>query len=314
MNSSIPRARATICLMAFAGVRPEVLGMYHGIDGLKILDVEGLHIQPGGDISFDSIPAKITVRRTLSKAGHQYFTFLPKIGCENLAGYMKERIANGEIITDDSPIITAKRGHYYNKNTIKDAKFLNTATITKDARRAFAGTLKERPYVLRSYFDSHLLEAENNNKIAHAYRQFFMGHKGDIEARYTTNKRILSESMLTDMRKAYINSLPYLLQEQDNNHTSEKNKKEMFLEMWRDQAKLYGIDPDKLQVAEKQRVTTVDEKMDIIKSAISQTIINNNKQQQTKIIKGEEELLSHMNDRWNLVKELTNNRFLVSYK
>ena len=33
-----------------------------------------------------------------------------------------------------------------------------------------------------------LLIAENNGKMAHAYRQFFMGHKGEIEARYTTNK------------------------------------------------------------------------------------------------------------------------------
>ena len=156
MNSTTPRTRAIICLMAFSGIRPEVLGMYQGIDGLKVSDVEGLKVSSDGKISFDKIPAKVTVRRSLSKAGHPYFTFLPKVGCDSLAGYLKERISNGELVTENSPIITEKRGHYYNKKTIKDTKFLNTATITKDVRQAFGGTLKQRPYVLRSYFDSHL--------------------------------------------------------------------------------------------------------------------------------------------------------------
>ena len=99
----------------------------------------------------------------------------------------------------------------------------------------------------------------------------------------------------------------------------------MFLEMWRDQAKIYGIDPDKLQVAEKQRATIGnnnnededDEEINLIKEAISEKINGKDKQQrqrrQTKIVNGENELLSCMNDGWNLVKELTDNRFLVSY-
>ena len=67
-----------------------------------------------------------------------------------------------------------------------------------------------RPYVLRAYFDTRLLIAENNGKIAHAYRQFFMGHKGDIEARYTTNKGRLPEEFIEDMRESYRKSLEYL--------------------------------------------------------------------------------------------------------
>ena len=42
--------------------------------------------------------------------------------------------------------------------------------------------------MLRAYFDTQLMVAENHGKISHAYRQFFMGHSDDIEARYTTNK------------------------------------------------------------------------------------------------------------------------------
>ena len=45
-----------------------------------------------------------------------------------------------------------------------------------------------RPYVLRSYFDTQLMLAESKGLIIRGYRQFFMGHKGDIENTYTTNK------------------------------------------------------------------------------------------------------------------------------
>jgi len=64
--------------------------------------------------------------------------------------------------------------------------------------------------VLRAYFDTQLLLAENHGKISHAYRQFFMGHKGDIEARYTTNKGRLPPSLIEDMRRSFMNCEEYL--------------------------------------------------------------------------------------------------------
>jgi hypothetical protein len=69
---------------------------------------------------------------------------------------------------------------------------------------------KWRPYVLRAYFDTNLLIAENSGKMTHAYRQFLMGHKGDIEARYTTNKGRLPPEMIEGMRAAYSECEPLL--------------------------------------------------------------------------------------------------------
>jgi hypothetical protein len=37
-----------------------------------------------------------------------------------------------------------------------------------------------------------------------------MGHKGDIEARYSTNKGVLPPDMVEDMRKAYKQCEPFL--------------------------------------------------------------------------------------------------------
>jgi len=69
---------------------------------------------------------------------------------------------------------------------------------------------KWRPYVLRAYCDTNMIIAEFKGKISHPYLQFIMGHKGDIEARYSTNKGVLSPTMIEDMRKAYRECEPFL--------------------------------------------------------------------------------------------------------
>jgi uncharacterized protein YacL (UPF0231 family) len=60
-----------------------------------------------------------------------------------------------------------------------------------------------RPYVLRAYCDTAFDIAESKGLISHPWRMFFMGHKGDIEARYSTNKTRLPPSMVEDMREAF---------------------------------------------------------------------------------------------------------------
>jgi hypothetical protein len=42
--------------------------------------------------------------------------------------------------------------------------------------------------------------AENAGRVIRDYRQFWMGHKGDMEARYTTNKHRLPPEVIEDMR------------------------------------------------------------------------------------------------------------------
>jgi hypothetical protein len=54
-----------------------------------------------------------------------------------------------------------------------------------------------------------------------------MGHKGDIENRYTTNKCKLPESVIEDMREAYRRSQEYL-QTKKSEETSEEKLKQAF--------------------------------------------------------------------------------------
>ena len=69
---------------------------------------------------------------------------------------------------------------------------------------------KWRPYVLRAFFDTQLLISESRGKIAHDFRVFFMGHKGSIEAKYTTNKSILPKTLMDEMREAFRKSQEFL--------------------------------------------------------------------------------------------------------
>jgi integrase len=191
LDAASPRARTAISFIAFAGLRPQSLGDDIGSDGIKLSDISDLVISNENNnnakIHFKNIPALIAVRPSLSKAGHKYFTFLTQQGCQYLLGYLSQRISHGEILTPESPIIGISRGYQFKRiqNThAKKSQFITTTTIRNEFRSALRVVIKERPYVLRSYFDTNLLLAESHGKIAHDFRVFFMGHKGSMEARY----------------------------------------------------------------------------------------------------------------------------------
>ena len=181
LRMSTPRGRVSISLMAFAGLRPESLGNYEGTDGLRLRDLKGLRLTD--NIEFDKIPVMVNVKSMLSKARHQYFSFLGEEGAIYIKEYLEERRRQGEELDYDSPLLQ------FDEGKVKKNLFLRTALITREIREAIqeAG-LKMRPYVLRAYFSTSLDIAESKGLISHPWRQFIMGHKGDIEARYSTNK------------------------------------------------------------------------------------------------------------------------------
>jgi len=331
LNVSNPRTRSSISLMAFSGIRPQVMGNYDGTDGLKLADLPDLVItSEGKSVSFAHVPAMVTVRATLSKTRNRYFTFLPSEGCEYVLGYLRKRISAGEKLALDSPVISLEQGYYsrrrYNKIQ-KPSSLITTPRITSDIRKSIWSIVKVRPYVLRAYFDTQLLLAESHGRMTHAYRQFFMGHKGDIEARYTTNKGRLTDEMIADMRRAYSESQQFLCTvNSDNNST--QNKKEMLLDMWREQAKLYGIDPVKIKI-EKQRMINpkntndkilpdTEQQTNTIRQEIMKAMSASQERQQQgydgKIITNDEQLLHHICQGWEPIKELAENRIIIRRK
>lgn len=195
------KSRLICALLSQSGLRPEVLGDYEGTDGLRVKDFPEMEIA-GDGITLKRTPTMVLVRPSLSKKAHQYFTFLGKEGCEYLKAYLDMRVRRGEPFTDDSPIITPK--------TAKKP-FIRTINIGDAARIPIrkAG-FPWRPYVLRSYFATQLMLAESKGLIIRDYRTFFMGHKGDIEAVYTLNKKRLPPDVVEQMRDSYAKAQRYL--------------------------------------------------------------------------------------------------------
>ncbi len=204
--------RAAASVMAFGGARPEVLGNYLGTDGLRLRDLPDLRLS-GTTVAFERMPARVDVRPELSKAGHKYLTFLGTEACGYIVEYLAERLRAGESLDRNSDLIHPLRA---------PKPFIRAVNIGDGVRSAIrrAG-FPWRPYVLRAYFDTQLLLAESKGKIAHDYRVFWMGHKGSMEARYTTNKGRLPESLLDDMRESYRRAEPFLATAVDRRRAGE---------------------------------------------------------------------------------------------
>lgn len=199
MRNATPRSRLEIALMSYSGLRPESIGTYRGNDGLKIEDIRDLKIE-NSKATFTRIPALITIRPELSKAGHQYFSFLTEEGCIYATEYLNSRLSSKEELKGASPLIKPDE----NKSRKETGNhFLETQLVSREIKKAISKAgFKWRPYVLRAYFATNLDLAENKGDISHSWRQFFMGHKGDIEATYSTRKK-LSDDIIDEMREAY---------------------------------------------------------------------------------------------------------------
>ncbi len=211
------RGKVIIALCAFSGVRPEVLGNMRGTDGLRLKDLPDLLLRDGRAL-FQRVPARVLVRRELSKVKRPYFTFLPLQGCRYLAHYLEKRMAGGEALEPEFPVVRVglrrERGGRPMEKPIHGSAFLSTSAITKEIRAALWTQVKLRPYVLRSYFDTNLEMAERMGKVTASDRKFFMGRAGDIDRRYTTGKARLPPEVIEEMRKAYLESTPFLITEE----------------------------------------------------------------------------------------------------
>ncbi len=243
-----PRERCAAVFLAHAGLRPESLGNYRGTDGLRLDDLPDLRVK-GKTIVFDKLPVQVVVRPELSKSGRRYFTFLGPEAAEYLKAYLEERMREGERLTGESDVIAP---------AWSSKAFLTSINVSDAIRKAIrAAGFRARPYVLRAYFDTQLLLAESKGKMTHAYRQFFMGHVGDIEARYTTNKGRLPPDLVEDMRDAYRRSLPFL----ETTRTADRDvelktafRKQMLLVAGLDEKEIGKMDLDGMSDADLQRM------------------------------------------------------------
>jgi hypothetical protein len=288
------KARTACVFVAHSGLRLQALGDYMGQDGLRIGDLPELKIE-GSSVAFSNVPTLVIVRNELSKAGHQYFTFLSEEGCEYLKDYLEERMREGEDLTSASPIITPK---------LRKKPFIRTINIGDIMRGAIrqAG-FRWRPYVLRSYFDTQLMLAESKGMVLRDYRQFWMGHKGDIENRYTTNKRRLPESVITDMHQAYERSQEFL-QTSKSRETSEEKLRGSFRKQLLLVAGFSQEDLDKMDAASMSD----EELQTLVRKKLLGTQTTNGVKQKVVTV---DEANNYLAEGWEYVAKLSDNKVVI---
>ena len=199
------RTRAMIALAAFSGIRPEVIGNVDGSDGLRIRDIKDVKIKDN-EVVYEKLPAVIAVRQELSKTRRRYLTMVPPEGTRYIADYLNWRMKRGEVLDGNSLVIKADD----RANHLQHGGTLTTAMVRKRLKEAIvAAGFDYRPYVLRSYFASALDMCENKRIISHSWFQYWMGHKGDMSARYSTEK-LLRTGVVEEMRGKFKECCKYI--------------------------------------------------------------------------------------------------------
>ncbi|MFY9300326.1 MAG: hypothetical protein WAO91_03970 [Candidatus Nitrosotenuis sp.] len=127
------KTRVTCVLMAYSGVRPEVIGNYYGNDGLRVGDLPEIEIKEG-KVTFAKTPTMIIVRNELSKTKNQYITFLSEEGCSYLKDYLEERILEGEKIAPDA-LITEMKNAFLRSEEFLDLEIETGQTQTENISR-----------------------------------------------------------------------------------------------------------------------------------------------------------------------------------
>lgn len=304
LNFAKSRGRASISLVAFSGVRLQVLGNMTGSDGLEVRDFPELQVE-GGEVSFEKIPTMVIVRASLSKAKHKYFSFLGEEGCEHLKAYLDKRLASGEKLEPNSTIITVTSGYEEtgrDSESTRVSRHITTKTVSKEIRESMRPKYSWRPYIFRAYFATQLMIAENHGKLSHAYRQFFMGHKGNIEARYTTNKGKLPVNVIEDMRDSYRKCQEYLQTEKprgaDEEVLREGIRKELLLAVGFSAEEVEALDPSMDDQAFQA----------MVRKRLLGAMANNGASQR---VIGVDEVERFLSGGWDFVANLPNERVIV---
>ncbi len=123
-----------------------------------------------------------------------------------LKDYQEQRIRSGENLNRNSPLFLPDKD-MSRKEEVND--FAMTVFISRWLKKAITRAGQNwRPYIFRAHFATAFDIAESKGLISHPWRQFFMGHKGDIEARYSRNKNLLPDQ-INEMREAYKRTLKF---------------------------------------------------------------------------------------------------------
>ena len=245
LRGASPRQAVCVSMVAYGGLRTEVLGQPQRYAGLKLeafpeLDIEGLE--------FNAIPAQVFVGSSLSKIGIPYRTFIPEPTCVIILEYLRiRRDKYDEELTSESPLIAVREG--WNKRGFRGAtniRHVRSKTVSQDIRTAIGNLGPWRPYDLRHFFMTWLNLAVARGKLNEGYRIYWAGQRGKTADVYDLYKQSIPSAIIEEMRLQYKSAQEFLLPKKEKT-----NEERMRLQMLLDMAKVQGWPEHKLKRLEE---------------------------------------------------------------
>jgi hypothetical protein len=153
------------------------------------------------------------VRRTISKNGHQHFTFVEEThGTRSILDYLnKRRHQNHEVLTLQSPLVKP------NGKRKAGFRFVTTKSVGDEIRKAVrrsgsTGGDYFNPNLLRNFAADRAYDAEEAWKIIPDYRQFLFGHTGSMLTEYSIKRNRLAPEKVEKMRAAFERVTEYMFE------------------------------------------------------------------------------------------------------
>jgi hypothetical protein len=176
---------------------------------------------------------------------------------------------------------------------------MRTLLISSDIRDAMRSAgFNWRPYLLRPYFATAMTLCESKGLITHEFRQFFMGHAGDIERVYSLNKTLLPTT-IEEMREKYAKCLKFI--ETEYRGITESDSVKILRESTINAIEIYA----NVKLSEEQRkelmalnVDEFNERLREIAKKSQANALNNGNSHKTI---PEKDLTNYLNQGWQLV-------------
>jgi integrase len=262
-------------------------------------------------------PMRVTLyrRKTSEKGVKTYYTFIGEEGKEAVKRWLKVRERRYGPMKDGQPIfITIKK---------RNGEIGPPATVTIQSNMIKA--IKKAGVVAKAKtgpYDLHCHELRDIFKsmctlsgVSNIASEFFLGHDID-RLGYDKSPQYDEEWFRAEYRK--VEPKLSVLSNPSGETMSEDAKKEMLLSMWRDQAKMYGIDPLKVRI-ERENLTAEEEISAIqaeIKRFIGQALRlrengnGNSNHYESKVV-AERDLESYLNAGWEFQAQVNKGKVVV---
>lgn len=306
--SSNPLQRAVIIISAQSGQRAGI------ISSLKYNMIKD-------QIELGQFPIAVPIHPNIknrygervNKRRLTYSFFLGQDSVETLKSYLQFRKSVFGDIHDDDFIFVSEKP-FQGRQIPLDVDAINRLV----KRAAIAAGIMKRPEVgeraiihhhcLRKFYQTSMEQAG----VAKSWFDYMMGHKiGGNDAAY-------SKPTIDQLREAYLKAEMYL-SVTGATQCEKQMRKKMLLENFREQARLFGIDPALIKI-ERQRELgselSPDEEIDALREKLTKIgqRLSNQSEQTTNYqatIVNEAQLVKHLEDGWELLQETNGGKYIL---